>query len=162
MSVGSTSAVKKVKSWHGYSESVKDGRAQKYIMKPYNKLTGRKLNVRTTAWCQITTVSDFYQTKSVTKYTTTAGCTQCLKWYKNKKRFKKRGVKPSAGWQVMYNFKNPKSTTRSTHTGLVIAVNGTKIKVEEGNAGSPGQVKTRTIAYNSKYIVGFGVPYYKK
>ncbi len=163
MAGGATLAANKIQSWNGYSEAVKDGRAQKYIMKPYCTLTKRKgLNVRTTPWCQITVVSDFYQTKRAKKHTTTAGCTQAMKWYKNKKRFKKRGVKPTLGWQVFYNFKNPSSTTKSTHTGLVIGHKGTnKIIVKEGNAGSPGHVKSRTIAYNSKYIVGFGVPYYK-
>lgn len=157
MAGGATKAANKIQSWSGYSE--KNGKAQKYIVRPYNKLTGRKLTVKT-PWCQITTVSDFYQTKSVSRYTTTAGCTQAMKWFKNKKRFKKRGVKPTLGWQVFYNFKNPKSTTRSTHTGLVIGHKGTnKIIVKEGNAGD--QVKSRTIAYDSKYIVGFGVPYYK-
>ena len=160
MSGGATLAANKIQSWNGYSET--NGKAQKYIMKPYNKLTGRNLNVKTTAWCQITVVSDFYQTKSVTRYSTTAGCTQDMKWYKNKRRFKKRGTKPKLGWKVFYNFKNPKSTTRSTHTGLVIGHKGTtKIIVKEGNAGNPGEVKSRVIAYNSKYIVGFGVPYYK-
>ena len=162
MAGGATLAANKIQSWNGYSEAVKDGRAQKYIVKPYNKLTGRKLTVKT-PWCQITVVSDFYQTKSCTKYTTTAGCTQAMKWAKNKKRFKKRGTKPKLGWQVFYNFKNPKSTTRSTHTGLVIGHKGSdKIIVKEGNAGSPGHVKSRTISYNSKYIIGFGIPYYKK
>ena len=55
----------KMNSWVGYSES--NGKAQKYIMKPYNKLTKRSLNVKTTAWCQITTVSADYQTKVVKK-----------------------------------------------------------------------------------------------
>lgn len=162
MAGGATLAANKIQSWNGYSEAVKDGRAQKYIVKPYNKLTGRKLTVKT-PWCQITVVSDFYQTKSCTKYTTTAGCTQAMKWFKNKKRFKKRGTKPLLGWQIFYNFKNPGSTTKSTHTGLVIGHKGNdKIIVKEGNAGSPGHVKSRTISINSKYIVGFGIPYYKK
>ena len=157
MSGGSTKAVKKVRSWNGYSE--KNGKAQKYIMKPYNTLTKRKLNVKSTPWCQITVVSDFYQTKSVSKYTTTAGCTQALKWFKNKKRFKKRGTKPKTWWQVMYNFKNPKSTTRSTHTGIIVAISGNYITVQEGNKSN--KCATRKVAYNNKYIVGFGVPYYK-
>lgn len=149
-------AAKKFKSWNGYSES--NGKAQTYIMKPYNKLTGRKLNVKTTPWCQIAVVSCFYQCKTVKKYSTTSGCTQQLKWYKSRKRFKKRGTKPSVGWQVMYNFKDS-STTKSTHTGLVISVSGSYCTVIEGNKSN--KVGTRKIKWNSKSIVGFGVPYYK-
>lgn len=157
MAASTASAVKKVKSWNGYSES--NGKAQKYIMKPYNTLTKRKLNVKTTPWCRITMVSDWYQTKTVKKYSTTAGCTQALKWYKNKKRFKKRGTKPSVGWECLYNFKKPGSTTKATHTGMVIEVKGSYMKVDEGNKSN--KVGIRTIKWNSKYIVGFGVPYYK-
>lgn len=156
MASGASSAVKLIKSWKGYSES--DGRAQKYIMKPYNKLTKRSLNVKTTPWCQITIVSCLYQAKCVKSYSKTSGCTQQLKWYKSHKRFKKRGVKPSVGWQVMYNFKDT-STTKSTHTGLIIAVSGSYITVMEGNKSN--KVAIRKIKYTSKYIVGFGLPYYK-
>ena len=82
MSSVSTMATK-MRSFDGASE--KNGRAQKEIMRPYNKLTKRKLNVKTTPWCQITCVSADYQTKVVKKYTTTAGCRQALNWFKKKK-----------------------------------------------------------------------------
>lgn len=144
------------KSWNGYSES--NGKAQKYIMKPYNKISGRSLNVKTTPWCQISVVSCLYQA-GVKKYYITAGCTQAMNWYKKKGRFKKRGVTPQVGWQVFYNFKDS-STSKSTHTGLVTSVN-TKtgyMYVIEGNKSN--KVGYRHIKYNSKSIVGFGLPYY--
>lgn len=149
-------AVKLIKSWLNYSES--NGKAQTYIMKPYNKLTGRSLNVKTTPWCQITIVSCLYQSKCAKTYSKTAGCTQQLNWYRSHKRFKKRGVKPAVGWQVMYNFKDS-STSKSTHAGLIVAKSGSYITVIEGNKAN--KVGARKIKYNSKYIVGFGLPYYK-
>ena len=145
------------KSWNGYSES--NGKAQKYIMKPYNKISGRNLNVKTTPWCQIAVVSCLYQA-GVKKYYITSGCTQAMNWYKKKGRFKKRGVVPQVGWQVFYNFKDS-STSKSTHTGIITSVNYKKkgyIYVIEGNKSN--KVGYRHIKYNSKSIVGFGVPYY--
>ena len=144
------------KSWNGYSES--NGKAQKYIMKPYNKISGRSLNVKTTPWCQISVVSCLYQA-GVKKYYITAGCTQAMNWYKKKGRFKKRGTTPQVGWQVFYNFKDS-STSKSTHTGLVTSVNKKTgyMYVIEGNKSN--KVGYRHIKYNSKNIVGFGLPYY--
>lgn len=145
------------KSWNGYSEA--NGKAQKYIMKPYNKISGRNLNVKTTPWCQISVVSCLYQA-GVKKYYITSGCTQAMNWYKKKGRFKKRGVVPQVGWQVFYNFKDS-STSKSTHTGIITSVNYKKkgyIYVIEGNKSN--KVGYRHIAYNSKNIVGFGLPYY--
>lgn len=145
------------KSWNGYSES--NGKAQKYIMRPYNKISGRSLNVKTTPWCQISVVSCLYQA-GVKKLYITSGCTQAMNWYKKKGRFKKRGTTPQVGWQVFYNFKDS-STSKSTHTGIVTSVNKKTgyMYVIEGNKSN--KVGYRHIKYNSKNIVGFGLPYYK-
>lgn len=148
----------KFKSWNGYSES--NGKAQKYIVSPWNKKVGRKVNCKTTPWCAISTASDLLQV-GVKALSTSAGCTQQMKWYKSKKRFRKRGAVPKVGDLVFYNFKNS-STLISTHTGMVTSVNYKKkgyIYVIEGNKGN--KVGYRHIAYNSKSIVGFGVPCYK-
>ena len=149
--------VKKAKSWNGLKEGAP---VDKAIMAAWNKAVHRHAKSRTTPWCQITFVSDAIQTKCLKgKFYSGAGCTQAMKWYKNKRRFKKRGTKVKVSWQVFYNFKNPKSTTRSTHTGIVVATNGKYIIVQEGN--HKNKCARRTILYNSKYIVGFGIPYYK-
>lgn len=149
-------ARKKFKSWNGYSES--NGKAQKYIIKPYNKIAKRNLNCKTTPWCQIAVVSCLYQA-GVKKYYITSGCLQALNWYKKKKRFKKRGVKPQVAWQVFYDFKG---NGKPTHTGLITSVDYKKkgyIYVIEGNKSN--KVGYRHISYNSKYILGYGLPYYK-
>lgn len=149
----------KMNSWVGYSES--NGKAQKYIMRPYNKLTKRSLNVKTTAWCQITTVSADYQTKVVKKYTTTAGCKQALSWYKNKKRYYKKGATPKVGDQPFYDFKRKKAS-KPTHTGRVVSVNTKKhtCVVVEGNTHNT--TKKRCFNYLTySYLLGFGRPLYK-
>ena len=145
----------KFKSWEGYSES--NGKAQKYIVNPWNKKTGMKKNCKTTPWCAITTASCLLQI-GVKKLSTSAGCTQQMKWYKSKKRWKNRGVTPQTGWLVFYDFKG---NGKPTHTGMITSVNNKKkgyIYVIEGNKGN--KVGYRHISYNSKSILGFGVPYY--
>ena len=157
MSTGSANMISKAKSFLGDSES--NGRAQKDIMRPYNKLTGRSLNVKTCPWCQIFIVSCEYQSKSVKAgYCKSSGCLQALNWYKKKKRYKKRGVMPSLAWQVFYDFKGK---GKPTHTGLIVKVNKSKktITVIEGNKSN--KVAYRTISISSKYILGYGLPYYK-
>ena len=146
----------KFKSWNGYSES--NGKAQKYIVQPWNKKTGRSVNCKTTPWCAITTASCLIQV-GVTKLSTSAGCTQQMDWYKSKKRWKNRGVKPQVGWLVFYDFKGK---GKPTHTGMITSVNYKKkgyIYVIEGNKNN--KVGYRHISYTSKNILGFGLPYYK-
>ena len=146
----------KFKSWNGYSES--NGKAQKYIIQPWNKKTGRSVNCKTTPWCAITTASCLIQI-GVTKLSTSAGCTQQMSWYKSKKRWKNRGVKPQVGWLVFYDFKGK---GKPTHTGMITSVNYKKkgyIYVIEGNKDN--KVGYRHISYTSKNILGFGLPYYK-
>ena len=157
MSTGSANMISKAKSFLGASES--NGKAQARVLRPYNKLTGRSLNVKTCPWCQIFIVSCEYQSKSVKAgYCKSSGCLQALNWYKKKKRYKKRGVTPSLAWQVLYDFKGK---GKPTHTGLIVKVNKSKktITVIEGNKSN--KVAYRTISWNSKYILGYGLPYYK-
>ena len=165
MAATAAAAVKKIRSWHGDSE--KNGRAQKDIMNPYNKLMGCHKSVKTTAWCAITIVVMLWLI-GVKRFCKSAGCTQQMKWYKARKRWKNCGVTPKVGWIVMYHFKKwdkkKKKYVRSSkagHTGTVIAVN-TKtgyMKVEEGN--KKDAVGTRIIKYKSADVLGFCIPYYK-
>lgn len=160
MATGASKAVSKIKSWLNYSEA--NGKAQTYIMKPYNKLMGCNLNVKSTPWCQITIVSCFYQTSSVKAgYCKSAGCTQAMKAYKKAKRFNKKGATPAVGDQVFYDFKK-KGKGNPTHTGLVVSVDTKKhtCKVYEGNKSN--KVGYRTFNYLTyTYLIGFGKPQYK-
>lgn len=146
----------KFKSWNGYSES--NGKAQKYIVDPWNKYMGMKVNCKKTAWCAIATASCLHQV-GVKKLSMSAGCTTQMKWYKSKKRWRSRGAVPKVGDLVFYDFKGE---GKATHTGMVTSVNYKKkgyIYVIEGNKSN--KVGYRHISYTSKYILGFGVPYYK-
>ena len=145
----------KFKSWEGYSES--NGKAQKYIVDPWNKYMGMNVNCKKKAWCAIATASCLKQV-GVKKMSMSAGCTTQMKWYKSHKRFKARGVTPKTGWLVFYDFDGK---GKATHTGMVTSVNYKKkgyMFVIEGNKSN--KVGYRHISYNSKSILGFGVPYY--
>lgn len=144
------------KSWKGLNETTKHAQTQKKIINPYNKISGRHLDCKTTPWCQIAVVSCLYQA-GLKKYYVTAGCKQAMNWFKKKKRWKSKSTKPSVGWQVFYDFKGKGNPT---HTGLVVAVSGNKVTVYEGNKSNA--VGARTFNYKSyaKYLVGWGLPYY--
>ena len=148
-------AVALFKSWKGLNETTKHAQTQKKIINPYNKISGRKLDCKTTPWCQIAVVSCLYQA-GLKKYYVTAGCKQAVSWYKNKKRWKSKSTKPQVGWQIFYDFKGKGNPT---HTGLVIAVSGNTVTVEEGNKSNA--VGPRKFNYKTyKYIYGYGQPYY--
>lgn len=146
----------KFKSWNGYSES--NGKAQKYIIDPWNKKTGCKAKAKKNPWCAIAVASCLLQI-GVKKLSLSAVCKTQMAWYKSKKRYKVRGVKPQVGWIVFYDFKGE---GYPTHVGMITSVNYKKkgyIYVIEGNKSN--KVGYRHISYTSKYILGFGVPYYK-
>lgn len=149
-------ACAKMKKWLDLKCSESNGKADKYIVKPWGRWTGNtKVSAKNNPWCQITCSQALHSTG--TKTSASAGCYQAQKWYKARKRLKKRGVKPARGWQVFYNFKGG---TKPTHTGLIYSISGKYITVIEGN--SRNAVRARKIAYNSKSILSFGVPPYKK
>ena len=163
MATAGTAEAARLEAKKHIGESEANGKAQKNIMAPYNKLTGRHLNVKTTAWCMIYVVMVLILSGvKKAKVYKSSGCTQQMAWYKKKKRFKYRGVTPKVGWIVFYNFKNSKKTF-STHAAIITSVNYKKkgfMYTAEGNIKG-GKVAYRHISYNSKYIVGFGLPYYK-
>ena len=161
-------AIAKVKSWHGLKEGAQ---ADAKIVKPWGKWTGnKKASSKKNPWCQITCSQCLHSVSVGTS--ASAGCTQAMKWYKARKRWKANGSTPKAGWQVFYHFKKKKWDKKLKkyvyyrskypgHTGVCISVN-TKtgyMKVEEGN--KQNKVGTRTIKYKSADVLGFGIPPYK-
>lgn len=142
----------KMKSWLGLKEGPQ---VDKAIVKPWDRWTGCKATSKKNPWCQIAVSECLHSVKVSTSKS--AGCTQARLWYKARKRLKARGVKPTPGWQVFYNFKGG---TKPTHTGLVYSVSGKYMTVIEGN--NKNAVRSRKILYSSKYVLCFGVPPYKK
>ena len=149
-------AVALFKSWKGLNETTTHAQTQKKIINPYNKISGRKLDCKTTPWCQIAVVSCLYQA-GLKKYYVTAGCKQAVSWYKNKKRWKGKSTKPAVGYQVFYDFKGKGNPT---HTGLVVAVSGNTVTVYEGNKSNAVGVRKYNYKTYTKYLVGYGQPYY--
>ena len=160
MAGSASDAIRLIRSWNGYSES--NGKADRYIVKPWGRWTGNtKVSAKKTPWCQITVSECLHKSKVSTS--SSAGCTQAMKWYKARKRWKKHGTTPKPGWQVFYHFKQKNGKRKSVpgHTGLCISVS-TKtgiMKVQEGNHHNSCSV--RTIRFKSADILGFGVPPYK-
>ena len=160
MATGAAACNAKFKSWNNYSEA--NGKAQKYIVTPYDKRTKRKLTVKT-AWCQIAAIEAQLQSNSVKKAYITSGCVQSANWYKKNKRWKARGCVPAVGYQVFYDFKKK---GKPGHTGICYSVNKKTgyMFVREGNikrGAKSDRVWYRKIKYKSADIYGFGVPYYK-
>lgn len=152
----------KIKSWRGYSES--NGKAQKYIIQPYNKLTHRHLNCKTTKWCMITIVSCLYQSGvPKSKIYKSSGCLQQMRWFKSKKRWKVRGTKPQVGWIVFFDFKKEKNG-KPTHCGMITSADYKKKGYAysfEGNKQDAVGCRHFSYSASNKCIVGYGIPYYK-
>lgn len=166
MATGAAACNAKFKSWNNYSEA--NGKAQKYIVSKYNKRTGRHLNCKTVAWCQIAAIEAQLQSNSVKKAYITSGCKQSKAWYVKNKRWKARGITPGIGYQVFYCFPDKKGKRKTTpgHTGICYSVN-TKtgyMFVREGNikrGSKSDRVWYRKIKYKSVDVLGFGIPFYK-
>lgn len=79
-----------------------------------------------------------------------ASCTASMNYFKDKKQFDKI---PTIGAQIFFGEKNT-----STHTGLVVGINGDKIITVEGNAGDAVCEKSYDKSYSK--ILGYGHPKY--
>lgn len=140
--------VAKAKSFLGYSES--NGKAQKYIIRPWNTWAGRNVNCKTTPWCQIYVGSVLHQMK--VSYTKTAGCKQAIDYYKSIKKWKSNKVKPKCGYQIFVN--------GHKHTGIVVQVHDNDLLYISGNCSNTVKY-TRIYNYKGKSSIdGYGVPKY--
>ncbi len=133
----------KFKSWNGYSET--NGKAQKYIINPWNKKMGRKVNCKSTPWCAISLSSCLMQV-GVKTMSYSAGCKQQLQFYKSHKRFKKSGRK--IGDIIFIG-----SGDKCTHIGLITS---SKYYIS-GNCSN--RVKYSTL--KGAKIIGYATPFYK-
>lgn len=84
------------------------------------------------------------------KYSGGAGCTYSMQYYKNNNAFT---TTPKKGYQIFFG-----NSYESTHTGIVIDVNGDTVFTVEGNT-SDGVYK-RSYSIHSDNILGYGIPNY--
>ena len=88
------------------------------------------------------------------------GCERMIKLYQKAGRWQENdGYTPKAGDIIFYDWQdNGVGDNRgfSDHVGIVVAVNGTVIKLIEGNLSN--KVGYRNLLINGKYIRGYGLP----
>lgn len=84
------------------------------------------------------------------KYSGGAGCTYSMQYYKNNNAFT---TIPKKGYQIFFG-----NSYESTHTGIVIDVDGDTVFTVEGNT-SDGVYK-RSYSIYSDNILGYGIPNY--
>lgn len=89
-------------------------------------------------------------------------CREMVNFFQSKGTYKTRvsGYVPKTGDIIM--FKDASSAVSSTHTGIVIYSDGSKVYTIEGNVSSTGSVALREYALTNTYIVGYGSPALKE
>jgi len=152
--------VEKAKSYLGCKES--DGSFKK-IIDLYNSITplpvGYKLKY-TDEWCA-GYVSAVAQACGMTDIVfPECGCERMIKLYQKAGRWQENDAyTPLPGDIIFYDWAdNGKgdNTGFADHVGIVVAVNGTVLKIIEGNLSN--KVAYRNLLVNAKYIRGYGLP----
>lgn len=85
-------------------------------------------------------------------------CSNWITWFKQSSTYKTRagGHTPELG-DVIF-FKDAYANRASTHVGIVVYTDATKVYTVEGNTS--GEVGIRSYRLNDSYIVGYGIPDY--
>lgn len=149
-------AVAQAKAWHGKKES--DG-SYKEIVDVYNSAAKEKAKY-STPWCAeyISAIG----IKIGADFPISTSCGEQINMWKKKGCWvEDDAYVPTPGDVIYYDWEdkgNGDDTTGHDHTGMVIEVNGSKFKVEEGN--KKNAVGTRTMSINGQYIRGYAVPKY--
>ncbi len=149
-------AVAQAKAWHGKKES--DG-SYKEIVDVYNSAATVKASY-STPWCAeyISAIG----IKIGADFPISTSCGEQIKMWKAMGCWvEDDAYVPTPGDVIYYDWDDKgkgDDTTGHDHTGMVIEVNGSKFKVEEGN--KKDAVGTRTMSINGQYIRGFAVPKY--
>lgn len=90
-------------------------------------------------------------TSIIPKY---ASCDAGMKWFKDQDAFKARGsYKPLPGDIIFFG-----TPTDSTHTGIVVTSDSSKVYTIEGNTSN--MVANREYSLSATKIIGYGVPKY--
>lgn len=154
--------VKKAESYAG----VKEGSARhKFIVDTYNTISPLPRNYKvkyTDSWCA-TFVSAMAKLCGITKIVAPeCSCQKQIDLFKQMGAFVENdSYVPSAGDIIYYDWQDSgtgDNTGWADHVGIVVGVNGNKIRVIEGNMNDA--VNYRNIDVNGKFIRGFAVPKY--
>lgn len=149
-------AVAQAKAWHGKKES--DG-SYKEIVDVYNSAATAKASY-STPWC-----AEFISAIGIkigADFPISTSCGEQINMWKAMGCWvEDDAYVPTPGDVIYYDWDDKgkgDDTTGHDHTGMVIEVNGSKFKVEEGN--KKDAVGTRTMSINGQYIRGYAVPKY--
>lgn len=147
-------ATKLIVSWRGYSES--NGKADKFIIQPWNRATGCHATAKKNPWCAITVASDLLQIKAK-GYSKSSTCKGQKDYFKKHSRWIAKGKKPRRGDVIFV----------TGHEGIITCVrnNGTGVYYS-GNTGAktdrvaPASFNWKTGKSGKKAIQGYGRPSY--
>lgn len=139
-------------SWKGYSES--NGKAQKFIVEPWNKATGCKANCKKNPWCAISVASCLIQIHGA-GYSRAATCKVQKSYYKRNKRWINAGTRPHIGDVIFV----------TGHEGMVTSTNkngtGTFYSGNCKNSTLPSTFNWKKCTWGSKKVLGYGRPIWK-
>ena len=143
---------KKWVSWRGYSES--NGKAQKYIIEPWNKATGCKANCKKNPWCAIAVASNLIQIKA-SGYSKASTCKTQKEYYKKHKRWISVGTRPQIG-DVIFVTGHEGSVTSTSANGTATFYSGNC-----KNSTLPSTFNWKKGTWGSKKVLGYGRPIWK-
>ena len=157
-----SSIVSIMKGWLGWSEA--NGQFKK-IIDIYNNhkplAQGYKVKY-TDEWCATAVSAAFIKAGLTDIGFTECSCNRMIALYKAKGRWEEKdSYVPKMGDIIMYDWQDNgvgDNVGSADHVGLVVAVNGTKLTVIEGNKGEA--VAYRSISINEKFIRGYCLPDY--
>lgn len=156
--------VKQAVSWLGCNE--RDGSFRK-IIETYNAYTPLPLGYKvqyTDEWCATFVSAVAIKCKATAIIPVECGCERMINLFKKLGEWQENdSYVPKAGDIIFYDWDDTgvgDDTGWSDHVGIVENCNGKYISVIEGNSNE--SVARKSVAVNSRYIRGFGVPKYAK
>lgn len=155
--------VSQTKKWLGLNEY--DG-SHMEIINIYNshKPLARGYSVKKNdAWCATFVSAVSIKCNATDIMPIECSCQRMIELYKKAGRWiENDAYTPQKGDIIFYDWDDTgigDNKGHSDHVGIVVEVNGTSLKIIEGNMDNA--VKYRNIKINGKYIRGYGIPNYK-
>lgn len=146
-----------MKKWRSMPCTESNGKADRYIIAPWNRATGCHATAKKNPWCSITVASCFIQIKA-SGYSKSSTCKNQKAYYKKAGRWIQKGKKPKRGDVIFV----------TGHEGIITCVrtNGTGAYIS-GNSGAKcdrvalSSFNWKTGKSGKKSIQGYGRPIYK-